>query len=441
MNRKNSQLRDSLSIPESIVYRQDGNRSLHPEEIYGLAIKYALKIGITSLNEVGTIINSPLPIYSARRVESKNHYLYGGALNSLGKGSSDLQSKISCLMEGIEYSCMENIPNDLVRASFNFLSQSHLVLRPDFIFRSTENISPALDEMLMWTKGYSPKLNAEVFIPAELVYFPFLAEDYSTQHYFNPSTNGIASGATFLEATIHALYEVIERAFLGHKELKLGYSTPFDANSFLSKSPAFGETEQKFQLRFFILESFLLPDIPVVECVASYNGKTVMGHGCSFNFQTAVERAYAEALQSLSVYGTGDREELMMSMIDKRAMAFPYAQKKTLLRVENYLPKETIVLNEKIKPEDILRKFPFAEREFQTLNEEYNELQQYLKNSGHEEFYITNLTPVDSHFAVVKVISTSLMSKGTFYGYANFQDMRVTRLASFQYRTINKSLK
>lgn len=437
MNKKNKQLKSALSHSEPIVYRHDGNRCLSGEEILSRAQHYAVKIGVSTLNNVSSLMASPLPIYSARRPASRGHYLFGGALNSLGKGSTDLQAKISCLMEAIEYDCMEKIPSDLVRASFHFLSQAHLTADPALFFRLIENVFPSPDEPIMWTRAFCPRLDSEIFIPAELVFFPFESENYKTQHYFNPSTNGVASGASYLEAIIHALYEIIERAFIGQKELKLGYRTPINGQDFLGDTPFFQETKERFKIEFYLLESFTLSNIPVVECVASYDDKLVVGHGCAFSFNTAIQRAYAEALQSLSVYATGEREDLMMSPKGYRQKHYPYSMKEMILHTEDYLSQEIFTLDKKLSRDDLLAKFHSLEDPFHSLNEEYERLCQYLQESGHGDFYIVNLSPEEEGLAVVKVISPSLMAKVNFYHLSHYKELRFTRMASFQYRTIN----
>ena len=437
MNKKNRQLKEALTKKEIIVYRQDGNRSIAGETMLEKAQSYGVKIGVSSLNKISSLINIQLPIYSSCRPNNKNHYLFGGFSSSLGKGSTDLQSKISCLMEAIEYDCMETIPQNLVRSSFSFLSKTHSVANPELFFRLIKERFPKSDEPIMWTHAYNPRLDCELFVPAELVYFPFESEHYDTQEYFISSSNGLASGASCLEATIHGLYEVLERAILGHKEIKMGYQTPIDADELFSDNPHYQKIKDLFHVDFFLVESFLLPSLPVVECRISDQEKTVMGHGCAFSFMIAMERAFAEALQCLSVYSAGNREDLMMATNNHRQIFYPYSEKKIIFRSEDFLSKEIITLPEKLAMSTLIHKFNSLKDSFSSLNEEYTQLCRYLKEAGHEDFYIVNLSPSHADLAVIKIISPSLMSKPNFYGQSEYSDgPRISRMATFQYRNI-----
>lgn len=422
---------------EKVVYCENGNRTTSEENIFSVALEYAKRNGVISLQKLPSLRGSKIPIYSAKRPHSRNHYLYGGSLVSLGKGKTDLQSKISCLMEALEYMAAENIPENLIRGTFRSLSRSHVIMDPFYIVRLHEDNHPSKDEQLMWTRGFSVTHNCEILIPAEMVYFPFLSEEFNTNHYFYPSTNGLASGSSILEAIIHGLYEIIERAVLGHKDLNMGYKIPFQTQDFFENEGELTDTISKLNIQFYLVESFILPSIPVVESVIEYNGRIYQGLGCDSHLATALDRSLTELIQCVSTYEAGDREDVLLNDEQIREKYFKYSKKITS-QSKNVIPSYNAVTNTIISKFNLEKKFKEFSSSFKTLNEEYNFLLDFLKQAGHQEFFICNLTPKDANFFVVKVISPSLMSKTSFYGLTRYPEMQNSRLNGFKYRTMNE---
>lgn len=116
-------------------------------------------------------------------------------------------------METIEsYSAELRNPN-LIRASYNFLKDHTAIAHPAGFSHYAGIKTVSEDEPLMWTPAYSLEADAEVLIPAANVYFPFPRATLSYSPLFPSGSNGLASGATYLEAVIHALYEIIERYY------------------------------------------------------------------------------------------------------------------------------------------------------------------------------------------------------------------------------------
>ena len=79
-----------------------------------------------------------------------------------------------------------------------------MILDPrSLVTRVGVDIDP--NEPLMWTRATllaertAAMVARDVLVPAELVYFPFLAKDYETRAVYPLSSNGLASGATYLE--------------------------------------------------------------------------------------------------------------------------------------------------------------------------------------------------------------------------------------------------
>jgi ribosomal protein S12 methylthiotransferase accessory factor len=124
---------------------------------------------------------------------------------SNGKGLTRLSAKVSALMEAIELDHAENPdPGRLRRTSLNGLARSGLkalgLAQPG---ASGETFfSP--DYIVDWVEGEELLSGEKVWLPASSAYFIEPAAGRT-------STNGLASGNHLVEATLHALYELIER--------------------------------------------------------------------------------------------------------------------------------------------------------------------------------------------------------------------------------------
>ena len=130
---------------------------------------------------------------------------------SNGKGLTDEAARISAVMEAIELHHAENpLPERLViarerdlRAAWGerLLAASDL---PGFLGL------PWTDARLgEWTEGEDMATGRPSLVPSSAVYFLRRPSLHDT------SSNGLASGNTFAEATLHALFEVIERDAMG----------------------------------------------------------------------------------------------------------------------------------------------------------------------------------------------------------------------------------
>jgi len=133
-----------------------------------------------------------------------------------GKGLSSCAARLSAIMEAIERVCAEHVPADqeVRQASFQALraSSGATVLDPEdcnLPFSSTYR----RDYPYSWVLAFDLMQNEPLWVPIDLVMSPGTEGIYP-----GPHTNGLASGNTYTEATLHALCEVIERDAIAHHE-------------------------------------------------------------------------------------------------------------------------------------------------------------------------------------------------------------------------------
>ena len=175
-------------------------RLVPPEQTLARVTPYLARHGITRCMPVTRLDSLGIPTYCAIRPN-------GLVLQvSNGKGISDAAARVSAIMEALELHYAENPgPGILRRASLSTLEhEGATVLRPDELhgFRKVYFTDRFQCD---WVAGANLVDESLVWAPASAVYF------HCTPNLHDTSTNGLASGNDLSEATLHAIYELVER--------------------------------------------------------------------------------------------------------------------------------------------------------------------------------------------------------------------------------------
>ena len=156
------------------------------------------RAGITRIAELTGLDTLGIPVYAAIRP-------MGLSLSTQqGKGPTPLAARVSALMESLETWSAERIERPIVRGSFKRLRERCVDVRQ--LPRSRKRLD--LDARWEWIEGRDVVRDAPVLVPREAVTLDTTFEKPPT---FDISSNGLASGNTLVEATVHGLAEVIER--------------------------------------------------------------------------------------------------------------------------------------------------------------------------------------------------------------------------------------
>lgn len=180
-------------------YTRGTHRLIAPEETFAALKPHFDSFGITRCAEITGLDRIGIPVYCAIRPEARTLQV------SNGKGMCDADAKVSACMEAIELHHAENPCESLERASYRSMRRSgRRVIRPEVLpdYRSDTYFSD--DFIVEWLNAEDLATSREVWLAASAAYLcrPML---------YHWSTNGLASGNHIVEATLHALYEVIER--------------------------------------------------------------------------------------------------------------------------------------------------------------------------------------------------------------------------------------
>lgn len=180
-------------------------RCVPAKQTLSIAKEWADKSGISRVANLTGLDRTGLPVFASIRPESLSEVV------TYGKGLLPIEAEVGAYMEAIEFYFAEPTTSGLIsdcwdtpEAITGMGDDKNAILK----FNPALNTQVQLDEKILLSVVHNVENDKESFIPAELIYHP--APDVG-QRIFGSSTNGLASGNTVLESSIHALIELIER--------------------------------------------------------------------------------------------------------------------------------------------------------------------------------------------------------------------------------------
>jgi ribosomal protein S12 methylthiotransferase accessory factor len=235
----------------------------------------------------------------------------------------------------------------------------------------------------------------EVLLPAELVYHPFF-ENPGVKLY-GTSTNGLASGNTLQEATVHAVAEVIERDVRSFELLDdrsqrvLTHDAPAHVQQLIAQVERAGlECHLRYSANPYGLPycsaCILEPDEHAPLPVA-------MGFGLHPNRDIAAVRALTEAVQGRLTTIHGGRDDLMKRHRLNDAIGPAEAGRR--IRVLRQLARRT---------QDSLCFTELPHAEVASIAQAQDCLFERLRSAGLRHVARVTLTPPDYPFQVVRVV-------------------------------------
>ncbi len=307
-------------------------RSRTPEDTLQRILPLLLEFGISSLSHDTALQTLPLPVYQCVRPLGKSISV------TQGKGLTADLSKISAIMEAIEFAQAENLPTPHCVAAYAEIENAHLYGRQPRAVNPLDIANYAhhslLTQKLAWVTGLDLNTHESVLLPR--AYFDMdYTRTYPEQMYLRAISNGLASGNSWSEAVVHGVLELIERHGVGRtKQMKIAdrvaqlvnVETVLEAVS----SPELKEVIHVAQkLNYKILIENLSHDlglpcfnceIQYVDLFAGYKGVyPFRGSGCHFNREIALSRALTEAVQSAVTIVSGAKDNLLASRLPQSA--------------------------------------------------------------------------------------------------------------------------
>jgi ribosomal protein S12 methylthiotransferase accessory factor len=297
----------------SLVFHLSSSLRAEPLEVtLAHARNLAAQVGITRVTEITRLDIVGVPVFASIRPGA----LPGSLCVNAGKGLSVDEARVGAYMEAIEFAFAE-------------FGRSALNLRTvpgSEVFEGPDRVDSILDfcpimgteidlvAAVSCVEAIDVRTNEAFLVPCELVYLPF-PESLQTQRYFSSNSNGLCSGNSILEATVHGLAEVIERdcsSFMfvdDRSELVNGHTLP-------SHLQDVAKSVHDAGLELYLRFSANVFGIPFFRAIVAEQKSTnpvyiSEGFGCNLSKDIAATRAVCEALQSRLSFIHGGRDDLL----------------------------------------------------------------------------------------------------------------------------------
>jgi len=373
------------------AYYGGTHRVLSPEATLAKIEPHLSAIGVTRCADVTGLDRIGIPVFCAIRPQGKMIQVTNG------KGLNHVAARVSALMEALELFHAENAPQGLVRASLRWMrEQDRAAVVAETLPHYRREVHFGPDFPIDWMAAEELLTQQQVWLPASSVLFG------NSPALYDVSSNGLASGNELTEATLHALYELIERDAVsrlgagGRIRLDPQWCECVDLDT-LADGPVKGlisaVTQAGITPRLIRIKSSIAVDTfwaVLLDQTPLANSSTVnVGYGTHISTEVAATRAITEAAQSRLTYIHGSREDLQeRNYGSDRAQASLFAVFDRLKGTADW--------------------GGFKDRSSDDLRDDYQYVIGSLAEAGYRQLYRVDLTRSPFQLPVVKVLVPGL---------------------------------
>lgn len=292
------------------LFFEGTHRVVDPSATLDRVRPFAAAMGITRVAVLTGLDVLGIPVAAAIRPNSRSIAVHQG------KGITLAAAKASAVMEGVE--CFHAESLDLPRrvGAFAAIASDTDATDPALLPRCRGR--PYAGERIPWVEGRDLLSGRAIRVPEELVGIDFTAPQPPHVGLFQATTNGLASGNHWLEAVLHALYEVVER-----DSIALWRALPEHAQDACGVDPAMVDgplgtrllamyAGTGVQIRLWDVTSDI--GLPAFVCLAASPSEAdavepELGFGCHADRDIALSRALTEAAQARLTRISGARDD------------------------------------------------------------------------------------------------------------------------------------
>ncbi len=298
--RPSPQSRTVLSLGSSL-------RCARPQATLNRAERLMPRLGISRVTDITRMDRLGLPVFISVRPRGQALRVHAG------KGVGPLEARVGALMEALEFAVAEPVPGD---RSIGLVPVEELVERFGQRFQWVDlapTLGTAIDpqQLVPALECQDIQAGGHIAVPAELVFVPFEVE--ASHSCFGSSSNGLASGNSLEEATLHGLLEVLERDVIA-MNIARDDSLKVDTDTLPAPFAALARVWQAEGIELavrYLPNAFGLPCFEAfVHEVDSDNVNIANGAGLHLDRDIAVTRAICEAAQSRLSVIHGGREDI-----------------------------------------------------------------------------------------------------------------------------------
>jgi len=275
--------------------------------------KFAAAMGITRVANVTGLDSVGIPVVMVSRPNARSVSV------SQGKGSTIAAARVSGLMESIEGFHAEHLGLAVRLVSCRELFSTDPDVIPE-AFPRIEGTELDRNISIPWVLADELVGEGRAYVPLEMVHTNYTVPRVLGSGYFPASSNGLASGNSVMEASVHGICEVIERdaislwheygpEALRHSGLDLESISDQLCLSTIEKLDVAG-------LEPFVWDITSDTGIPTYFC-ALFDQREEQGHigvgsGTHLSREVAVLRALHEAVQVRTTYIVGARDDITL---------------------------------------------------------------------------------------------------------------------------------
>ena len=370
-----------------------GSRHLPAEETLARISPLKSSFGVTRVANLTGLDRTGVPVVMVCRPNARSSAVFHG------KGVDISSAKASGLMEAIETWHAENMIAPLRFGAFAEISGESATVDISGLPRLPDRKFDPMASIL-WLAGRNLFDSEPTWVPFELVHASSIVDGPPSSGCFAGSTNGLASGNHHLEATSHAICEIIER----------------DAASLWRVTPLKERDERRLDLDavadeacLAILDRLARAEIdvavwditsdigaPTFRCLlvdkAGESGHVGIGDACHPKREIALRRSLTEAAQVRTTYIIGSREDIDAAVYQPRTLRDRNREARALMR-----------------PTDRPRRFDAVpDFAFETFEAEVGWLLGQLKTVGVRQAIAVDLTRPEFGIPVVRIVIPGL---------------------------------
>lgn len=305
--------------PLTIGHRAGTHRIISPEQTW-LAVQPLLKAaGITRVADLTWLDDLGIPTVQAVRPASLTLSV------SQGKATTYRAAQVSAVMESLENWHVENVTPDLSSTATTDL-RSTLTYDPADLNRPTGSFYHP-GAKLDWMTATTLLTGRQTWVPWLAVIVNISVRDHWGPPMFGMDTTGLASGNSYHEATLHALYEIMERhAMATGTPGSTLFEVPLDD---VRRSECAELVDMVYQAGSE-LQIARIDTWDGFYCFAAELTSPMMeipfsGSGLHHDPNVALSRAITEAAQSRLTAISGAREDLPSAIYERFARVHTYA--------------------------------------------------------------------------------------------------------------------
>ena len=348
---------------------------------------------VTRLDYIG------LPVYVSIRPEAAD----GTICVTAGKGIRPEEAQVGAYMEAIEFALAEPGRSEVRVQEGKAIDVLDGGSRMDAILDLCPKLGKKipLEESMDLVAAKDLASGKDFFVPAECAFFPYP----TGRSYFGSDTNGLSSGNSATEASIHGILELIERDIMSFQTISRNAGmVRVDPGSFPPHTRHIVEMLEEAGLELLVKyrdNPFQIPYFHAViidlqtENPIYING----GYGCHTNKMIALNRAVAEAVQSRLGFIHGGRDDLVETY--RKYDQMPPVKRRQLFR-------QLVALHRQSKKSisfEAVREFDWT---YHSLEAYLDQLIGFLQEHGLNKVLRVCFTQADEPLQVVKMIVPQL---------------------------------